>query len=102
MNRLSVIVGLGGVLRSVCGIGTGVAGTFGKAGTPIFESMPRPLAAAGMLPQGRLAGEHPRSFCFYVIGLDYLCMTETIVAQDRYLDRFCVRMVAERIPGKAF
>ena len=94
----------GGVLSSgMARIGAkGRAGTSGEAGPPIFESIPRPLAAAGMLPQGRLAGEHARSFCFYVIGLDYLCMTETIVAQDRYLDRFCVRMVAERIPGKAF
>ena len=41
------------------------------------------------------------AICFYVIGLEGV-MTETIVAQDRYLDRFCVRMVAERIPGKAF
>ena len=47
----------GGVLRSVCGIGTGVAGTSGEAGTPNFESVSRPLAGAGMLPQGRLAGE---------------------------------------------
>ena len=49
----------GGVLRSVCWIGTnGVAGTSGEAGTPNFKSVSRPLAGAGMLPQGRLAGEH--------------------------------------------
>ena len=77
----------GGVLRSVCGIGTGVAGTSGEAGTPNFESMPRPLAAAGMLPQGRLAGEHARSFCFYVIGLDF-ALTETIVAQVRSINAY--------------
>ena len=66
-----------------------------------------------MLPQGRLAGEHVHStslsdvwsdglvaICFYYRRIYVL--TETIVAQDRYLDRFCVRMVAERIPGKAF
>ena len=115
MNRIILDVGLGGVLRSgMAQIGTdGVAGTFGKAGTPNFKSVSRPLAVAGMLPQGRLAGEHVHStslsgmwsgrlvaicFCYRL----RLCMTETIMAQDRYLDRFCVRMVAERIPGKAF
>ena len=52
----------GGVLRSVSWIGTnGVAGTFGKAGTPNFKSVSRPFAVAGMLPQGRLAGEHVQS-----------------------------------------
>ena len=49
----------GGILRSgKARIGiNGVAGSGGTAGTPNFKSMPRPLAAAGMLPQGRLAGE---------------------------------------------
>ena len=63
----------GGVLSSgMARIGAnGRAGTSGEAGPQIFESMPRPLAAAGMLPQGRLAGEHPRSFCFYVIGFRF-------------------------------
>ena len=109
-----MIVGLGGVLRHVSGVGTmGIAGTSGEAGTPNFKSVSRPLAVAGMLPQGRLAGEHVHStslsgmwsgrlvaicFCYRL----RLCMTETTLAQDRYLDRFCVRMVAERIPGKAF
>ena len=104
----------GGVLRPVCGVGAGVAGTSGEAGTPNFKSVSRPLAVAGMLPQGRLAGEHVHStnlfgirpnglvaICFYVIGCKCV-LTETIVAQDRNLDRFCVCMVAERIPGKAF
>ena len=52
----------GGVLRSgMAQIGTdGVAGTFGKAGTPNFKSVSRSLAGTGMLPQGRLAGEHVR------------------------------------------
>ena len=97
------------------GIGTkGIAGTSGEAGTPIFESVSRPLAGAGMLPQGRLAGEHVHStnligmwsfrlvaICFYVIGL-YFEMTETMLAQVRSRNHIGFRMVAERIPGKAF
>ena len=105
----------GGVLRSgMAQIGTdGVAGTFGKAGTPNFKSVSRPLAVAGMLPQGRLAGEHVLctnhfgtpdlvgSHLFLVIGLE-CAMTETIMAQVRSINPIGFRMVAERIPGKAF
>ena len=73
----------GGMLRSgMARIGIeGVAETGGTVGTPIFESVSRPFAAAGMLPQGCLAGEHVHStnlfgmwpnglvaICFYVIG----------------------------------
>ena len=71
------------------------AGTSGEAGPPNFESVSRPLAGAGMLPQGRLAGEHVLStnhfgmwsnwlvaICFYVIGI-YFDRTETIMAQVR-------------------
>ena len=49
----------GGVLRSgKARIGTeGVAETGGTVGTPNFESVSRQFAAAGMLPQGCLAGE---------------------------------------------
>ena len=99
--------GRGGVLRSVSWIGTnGVAGTSGEAGTPNFKSVSRPLAGAGMLPQGRLAGEHVHStslsgmwsgrlvaicFCYRL----RLCMTETMLAQVRYLDRFCVRIASK-------
>ena len=81
-------------------IGTdGVAGTFGKAGTPNFKSMSRSLAGTGMLPQGRLAGEHVRctnhfgtpevvgSHLFLVIGLEFET-TETIMAQVRSINAY--------------
>ena len=50
----------GGILSSgMARIGIdGVAETGGTVGTPNFKSVSRPFAAAGMLPQGRLAGEH--------------------------------------------
>ena len=50
----------GGILRSgMARIGiTGFAEAGGSVGTPKFKSILRPLAAASMLPQGRLAGEH--------------------------------------------
>ena len=49
----------GGVLSSgMARIGnTGFAEAGGTVGTPNFKSVSRPLAVAGMLPQGRLAGE---------------------------------------------
>ena len=49
----------GGMLNSgMARIGIeGVAETGGTVGTPIFKSVSRPFAAAGMLPQGCLAGE---------------------------------------------
>ena len=90
----------GGILSSgMARIGIdGVAETGGTVGTPNFESVSRPLAVAGMLPQGRLAGEHVHStnlfgirpnglvaICFYVIGL-YFDSTETIVAQVRSIN----------------
>ena len=89
------VFGPGGILSSgMARIGIdGVAGAFGKAGTPKFKSMSRLFAAAGMLPQGRLAGEHVLStnhfgmwsnwlvaICFYVIDMNF-DWTETIVAQ---------------------
>ena len=51
---------LGGILSSgMARIGiTGFAEAGGTVGTPKFKSILRPLAAASMLPQGRLAGEH--------------------------------------------
>ena len=105
----------GGVLSSgMARIGAkGRAGTSGEAGPPNFESILRPFAAASMLPQSCVAHEHVLStslsgaragrlvaicFCYRLRS----CMTETILAQDRYPRRSCVRMVAERIPGKAF
>ena len=49
----------GGLLSSgMARIGnTGFAEAGGTVGTPNFKSVSRPLAVAGMLPQGRLAGE---------------------------------------------
>ena len=71
---------------------TGFAEAGGTVGTPKFKSILRPLAAASMLPQGRLAGEHVLStslsgaradglvaICFYVIGL--MCGMTAIMAQ---------------------
>ena len=114
-NREQCDFRLGGILSSgMARIGiTGFAEAGGTVGTPKFKSMLRPFAAARMLPQGRLAGEHVLStslsgmwsdglvaicFCYRL----RLCIDRNHVAQVRYLDRFCVRMVAERIPGKAF
>ena len=106
----------GGLLSSgMARIGnTGFAEAGGTVGTPNFKSMSRLFAGAGMLPQGRLAGEHVQStnligmwsfrlvaICFYVIGL-YFESTETIMAQVRSINHIGFRMVAERILGKAF
>ena len=97
---------LGGILSSgMARIGiTGFAEAGGTVGTPNFKSVSRPFAGAGMLPQGRLAGEHVHStnligmwsfrlvaICFYVIGL-YFIRTETIMAQVRSINHIGFRI----------
>ena len=87
----------GGILSSgMARIGiTGFAEAGGTVGTPKFKSILRPLAAASMLPQSRVAREHVLStslsgaradrlvaICFYVI--ERMFVLTAIVAQVRH------------------